>query len=101
MRHTVLTECPFCKATMEIETASGKIVKKWPAQKNDVKPSERFSEALKNLEEQQKQRQNLFERSKQQLEKRKQKADETFKERLKEVKESGDSTPNPPRPIDL
>ena len=96
-----MTECPFCHGTMEVNAESGKVVNKWEAKKPQVSANERFSDALKKMDQDKKERVTLFERQQQELRDKKKQADDTFKKRLQEIKEKGEIEPPPKRDVDL
>ncbi len=80
---------------------SGKLLNKWESGKNRGPASERFTDALKQIEQGKKERATLFERQQQEMQAKKRLADDAFNKRLQEIKDSGDNSPPEPRDIDL
>ncbi|MBI4667879.1 MAG: hypothetical protein HY747_01640 [Elusimicrobia bacterium] len=100
MKKTHYLDCPFCKATLEVDAVSGKLVNKWEGGRKDKPAQERFSDAVKQIEEGKKKRDEFFSSAHEHLKEKRKLAEKLFGESLKKVKDEGLDEP-PLRPFDL
>ncbi len=83
-----LVECPYCRATMEVEAASGRVLNKWEKRNKSLPTEEKFKEALDQEKHGKDKLSQYFQGAQSQMEQNKKKAEELFKENLKKIKKS-------------
>lgn len=96
---TFLVECPCCKARIEVDRKSGKVLRQWekPVVKEGGDP---MQEALKKIKEDKLRLDSYFSNAGKSLEDKKKELDEKFEKERKRIKDSGD-TSRPESPWDL
>jgi hypothetical protein len=96
---TFLIDCPKCKARIEVERRSGKVVRLW--EKPEIKEgSDPIKEALKKMKEEKDKLDGYFSSAKDSMESKKKELLEKFDKEKKKIQESGDTT-RPINPMDL
>lgn len=97
---TFLVDCPCCKARIEVDRKSGKVLRHWdkpPVLKAGGDP---MQEAFKKMKEDKSRLDNYFSGAGKSLEDKKKELDEKFEKEKKRIKDSGD-TSRPETPWDL
>ncbi len=96
MARTLYVKCSHCEAMMEIDSETGDILKKW-APKDKSKGGDTMEDALRNLKEGKKWRENLLKRTKDEIEGQKKKIEDAFRKEVDRVKREGikDAPQNP------
>ena len=85
---------------MEVDSGSGKILEYWSPSNKGKNPGDKFSQAVKRLEEEKKKAQRNITSFQSELEEKKQKSREAFEKELRRIREEKDTSP-PPRHFDL
>ena len=96
---TYLIDCPCCKARIEVDKKTGKVLRQWvkPEVKEGADP---MQEAFKKMKEDKSRLDSYFTNAGRSLEDKKKELDEKFEKEKKRVKDSGD-TSRPENPWDL
>ena len=89
MAKTIYVDCPFCKGMMELDVESGEIINKWSHQERNQSGEDKMSSALKKIEQGKKNRANLFDKAKGELEGQKKRIEESFREQVAKAKKEG------------
>ncbi len=99
MNETFIVDCPCCKAQIEVDKRTGKVVKHWEKKqaKAGVDP---MQEALLKIQEDKKRLDAYFNGAGKSLEDKKKELAEKFEQEKKKIEESGD-TSRPINPMDL
>jgi len=99
MQKTFYVNCPHCKTFMEVDSATGKIIRSFAAQ-DKSENEDRLLSALNKIKESDSEREKKFEASKKEAKDKKSKLSELFDKERKRVQEEGDIKPDI-RPFDL
>ena len=89
MSRSLIVKCPCCGVEIDVDVATGKIVRSGP-KPGDPQGIERFDAALKSVKSKAKEGTSAFDRAKEELKKRESKLDDAFKDAVKKVKETDD-----------
>jgi len=96
---TYLIDCPCCKARIEVDKKTGKVLRQWV--KPEVKEGgDPMQEAFKKMKEDKSRLDSYFTNAGKSLDDKKKELDEKFEKEKKRVKDSGD-TSRPETPWDL
>ncbi|MDD2805499.1 MAG: hypothetical protein PHV33_08090 [Elusimicrobiales bacterium] len=96
---TFLIDCPCCKARIEVDRKTGKVLKHWD--KPQVKPGgDLMQEAMKKMQEDKARLDSYFSNAGKSMEEKKKELEEKFQKEKKRIEESGD-TSRPDSPFDL
>lgn len=96
---TFLVECPCCKARIEVDRKTGKVLKHWD--KPQVKEGgDLMQDALKKMQEDKNRLDSYFSNAGKSMEEKKRELEKKFEEEKKRIEESGD-TSKPINPMDL
>ncbi len=96
---TFLIDCPGCKARIEVEKKTGKVLRHWV--KPEVKEgSDQMQEALKKIKDDKSRLDDYFSKAQGDMERKKKELLENFEKEKKRIKDSGD-TSRPINPMDL
>lgn len=96
---TFLVDCPCCKARIEVDRRTGKVLRHWDKPK--VKEGgDLMTEALKKIQEDKSRLDSYFNNAGKSLEDKKKELEEKFEKEKKRIEESGD-TSRPINPMDL
>lgn len=96
---TFLVECPCCKARIEVDRRTGKVLKHWD--KPQVKEGgDLMNEALKKMKEDKNRLDDYFNNAGKSLEDKKKELEEKFAKEKKRIEDSGDKS-RPINPMDL
>jgi len=94
-----LIDCPMCKARIEVESKTGKVLRHW--EKPVVKEGgDQMKDALKKIKQDQSRLEDYFSKAQGDMEKKKKELLDTFEKEAKRIKDSGD-TSKPINPLDL
>jgi len=99
MNKTFYVNCPHCKTFMEVDSATGKIIKSFAANETNENEDKLLS-ALNKIKESDAEREKKFEASKYEAKSKKDKLSELFDKEKKRIQEEGDIKPDI-RPFDL
>jgi hypothetical protein len=100
MDRSLIVVCPCCQNELDIDVATGKVIRHGPRLKGDAKPDpSRFDDALKQVKNRQKDAFNAFEKAREGLKGREEKLDSAFKDAFRRVKETDDGS-KPYNPLD-
>jgi uncharacterized protein YecE (DUF72 family) len=96
---TIFVDCPGCGCRMEVERATGKVIKHWAKmeKKEGVDP---FAESLKKMKEEKDRLDKYFSQAPSSLQKHKQELLDQFEQEKKKVNEGG-PVERPINPLDL
>ncbi|MBI4351057.1 MAG: hypothetical protein HY550_06425 [Elusimicrobia bacterium] len=96
---TFLIDCPCCKARVEVDKKTGKVLRHWekPVVKEGGDP---MREAFKKMKEDKSRLDSYFSNAGRSLEDKKKELDEKFEKEKKRIKDSGDNS-RPETPWDL
>lgn len=94
-----MIDCPVCKARIEVERRTGKVLKHWerPQVKEGADP---IQEALKKMKEDKSKLNGYFSSAKETMDEKKKDLLDKFDKEKKRIQESGD-TSRPVNPMDL
>ena len=96
---TFLIDCPVCKARIEVEKKTGRVLGHW--EKPEVKEgSDQMREALKKIKNDKGRLDDYFSRAQGEMERKKKELLDNFEKEKKRIKDSGD-TSRPINPMDL
>lgn len=96
---TFLIDCPICKARIEVEKRTGRVVRHW--EKPEIREgADPIKEALKKMKEDKDKLNGYFSTAKDSMESKKKELLEKFDKEKKKIQESGD-TSRPINPMDL
>ncbi|MBI5744838.1 MAG: hypothetical protein HY952_09850 [Elusimicrobia bacterium] len=96
---TFLVECPCCKARIEVDRRTGKVLKHWD--KPQVKEGgDLMQEAMKKMQADKNRLDAYFSNAGKSMEEKKKELEEKLEKEKKRIEESGD-TSKPPSPFDL
>ncbi len=96
---TFLIDCPCCKARIEVDRKTGKVVKHW--EKPQVKEGgDLMQEALKKIQEDKSRLDSYFNNAGRSMEEKRKELEKKFEEEKKRIEDSGD-TSKPINPMDL
>lgn len=94
-----LIDCPCCKARIEVDRKTGKVLRHWDKPK--VKEGgDLMAESLKKMEADKARLDNYFANAGKEMEEKKKKLEDLFQKEKKKIEESGD-TSRPINPMDL
>lgn len=94
-----LVDCPLCKARIEVDKKTGKVLRHW--EKPKVKEgSDQMQDALKKIKEDKSRLDDYFSKAQGELERKKKELLDTFEKEKKRIQDSGD-TSRPINPMDL
>ena len=94
-----LIDCPMCKARIEVEKKTGRVLRHW--EKPLVKEgSDQMKDALKKIKEDKSRLEDYFSKAQGDMERKKKELLENFEKEKKRIKDSGD-TSRPINPMDL
>jgi hypothetical protein len=100
MNRPLIIKCPCCGVEIDIDTASGKVVRTGP-KPGEPQGVERFDAALKSVKSKQKEGTTAFDKAQDALRHRESQLDDAFKNAVKKVKETDDgSKPFNPMEVD-
>lgn len=94
-----LVDCPICKARIEVERKTGKVLRHWekPQVKEGADP---MQEALKKMKADKNKLDDYFSKAKGSMEEKKKELLDQFEKEKKRIQDSGD-TSKPINPMDL
>ena len=96
---TYLIDCPACKARIEVEKKTGRVVRHW--EKPEVKEGvDQMREAMKKIKDDKSRLDDYFSKAQGDMERRKKELLDKFEKEKKRIKDSGD-TSRPINPMDL
>ena len=96
---TFLIDCPVCKARIEVEKKTGRVLRHW--EKPIVKEgTDQMQEALKKIKDDKSRLNDYFSKAQGDMERKKKELLNKFEEEKKRIKDSGD-TSKPINPMDL
>jgi hypothetical protein len=96
---TFLIDCPCCKARIEVDRKTGKVLRHW--EKPLVKEGgDLMAEAMKKMKEDKERLDSYFNSAGRSMEEKKKELEEKFRKEKKRIEESGD-TSRPENPFDL
>jgi hypothetical protein len=96
---TFLIDCPCCKARIEVDRKTGKVLRHW--EKPQVKEGgDLMQEAFNKMKEDKSRLDNYFTNAGKSMEEKKKELDEKFEKEKKRIEDSGD-TSKPINPMDL
>lgn len=96
---TFLIDCPCCKARIEVDRKTGKVLRHWD--KPQVKAGgDPMQEALKKMQEEKVRLDSYFNNAGKSLEDKKKELEQKFEEEKKRIEDSGDKS-RPESPFDL
>jgi enoyl reductase-like protein len=96
---TFLIDCPCCKARIEVDRKTGKVVKHW--EKPKVKEGgDLMAESLKKLQADKARLDDYFNNAGRSMEEKKKELEAQFEKEKKRIEDSGD-TSKPINPMDL
>ena len=96
---TFLIDCPCCKARIEVDKKTGKVMRHW--EKPEVKSgADPMAEALKKISEDKSRLNDYFSGAGAAMEEKKKELLDKFEQEKKRIKDSGD-TSKPINPMDL
>lgn len=96
---TFLIDCPCCKARIEVDRKTGKVVKHW--EKPEVKPGgDLMAEAMKKMQADKGRLDAYFSNAGRSMEEKKKELEDRFEKEKKRIEESGDKS-KPINPMDL
>lgn len=96
---TFLIDCPVCKARIEVEKKTGRVVRHW--EKPEVKEGgDQMRDALKKIRDDKSRLDDYFSRAQGEMERKKKELLENFEKEKKRIRDSGD-TSRPINPMDL
>jgi len=96
---TFLIDCPCCKARIEVDKKTGKVLRHW--EKPEVKSgADPMAEALKKISEDKSRLNDYFSGAGASMEEKKKELLDKFEQEKKRIKDSGD-TSKPINPMDL
>ena len=96
---TFLIDCPCCKARIEVDRKTGKVVKHW--EKPQVKEGgDLMAESLKKLQADKNRLDDYFKNAGRSMEEKKKELEAQFEKEKKRIEDSGD-TSKPINPLDL
>ena len=94
-----LIDCPMCKARIEVEKKTGKVLRHW--EKPVVKEGgDQIKDALDKIKQDHARLENYFSKAQGDMEKKKKDLLDNFEKEAKRIKDSGD-TSKPFNPLDL
>ncbi|OGS06466.1 MAG: hypothetical protein A2270_07205 [Elusimicrobia bacterium RIFOXYA12_FULL_51_18] len=94
-----LIDCPMCKARIEVEKKTGKVLRHW--EKPMVKEgSDQMKDALEKIKDNKSRLDDYFSKARGEMERKKKELLENFEKEKKRIKDSGD-TSRPINPMDL
>lgn len=96
---TFLIDCPCCKARIEVDRKTGKVLRHWdkPQVREGGDP---MAEAMKKMQEDKNRLDSYFNNAGKSMEEKKKELEEKFQKEKKRIEESGD-TSRPENPFDL
>jgi predicted nuclease with TOPRIM domain len=94
-----LIDCPMCKARIEVEKKTGKVLRHWekPVTKEG---SDQMKDALEKIKTDKSKLEDYFSKAQGDMEKKKRELLDTFEKEAKRIKDSGDNS-KPLNPMDL
>ncbi len=96
---TFLIDCPCCKARIEVDAKTGKVIKHW--EKPKVKEGgDLMAEAMKKMQADKSRLDDYFNNAGKSMEEKKKELERKFAEEKKRIEDSGD-TSKPINPLDL
>lgn len=96
---TFLVDCPCCKARIEVDKKTGRVLRRW--EKPEVKSgADPMAEALKKISEDRSRLNDYFSGAGASMEEKKKELLDKFEQEKKRIKDSGD-TSKPINPMDL
>ena len=96
---TFLIDCPICKARIEVDKKTGKVLRHW--EKPEVKEGgDLMQDSLKKIKDNKSKLDDYFANARGDMEKKKKELLENFEKEKKRIKDSGD-TSKPINPMDL
>jgi len=94
-----LIDCPCCKARIEVDRKTGKVLKHW--EKPQVREGgDLMQEALKKIQEDKSRLDNYFNNAGKSMEEKKKELEAQFEKEKKRIEDSGDKS-RPINPMDL
>ena len=96
---TMLVTCPFCRGTLEVNAANGKIVRRFPP-RDEAESDDLLADALKKVKEGESRREKMLREAREKEKGKLERIEKAFREKKREIEESGD-TGKPIRDIDL
>jgi len=94
-----LIDCPMCKARIEVEKKTGKVLRHW--EKPMVKEgADQMKDALEKIKDNKSRLDDYFSKAQGEMERKKKELLENFEKEKKRIKDSGD-TSRPINPMDL
>ncbi|MFH1618557.1 MAG: hypothetical protein ABIG11_01480 [bacterium] len=96
---TFFVDCPVCKALIEVEKKTGKVVRHW--EKSEKKEgADPMADALRKMKENKSRLDKYFSGARDSAEARKKELEEKFEKEKKRIRDEGD-TSRPINPMDL
>lgn len=96
---TFLIDCPLCKARIEVEKRTGKVLRHW--EKPAVKEGgDQMKDAFQRIKQDKSRLEDYFSKAQGDIEKKKRELLDGFDKEAKRIKDSGD-TSKPLNPMDL
>jgi len=97
---TFLIDCPCCKARIEVDRKTGKVLKHWDKPQPKQAGGDLMQEAMKKMQADKSRLDDYFSNAGKSLEEKKKELEAKFEAEKKRIEESGD-TSRPENPWDL